>query len=140
MLCSVSVVTVITGGVKSNIGKTFAVIEPIGANRLVAVKEDNPRLPTDSLFLPVEKFWQQRVTQSQSGSMDTTVYAKKVVGMIVKKNRPLWFWAGHKSFTVWLTYYLLPTWLRVRIMAKSYGGLHLLKAWWLKNQAKPKSS
>lgn len=94
----------------------------------------------DSLFLPVEKFWQRRVTQSQSGSMDTTTYAKKVVGMIVKKKRPLWFWAGNKSFTVWLTYYLLPRWLRNRIMAKSYGGLHLLKAWWLKNGVKAKSS
>lgn len=105
---------------------------------IIAVREDTPRLPTDSLFLPVEKFWQQRVVQSQDGAMNTDEYAARVVSMIVKKNKPLWFWAGNKAFVIRILYYILPRWLRLNIMANR-SGLNILKRAVQKQEADKKS-
>lgn len=59
--------------------------------------------------------------QSQDGAMDTDAYAASVVRMLDRRTKPRWFWSGGKSTIVWLLYYLLPTWLRMRIMGRRFG-------------------
>ena len=100
----VDVVTVMTGGVKSNI-----------------VRDDRPTLPAGSFFRPVEKYWLGRVTQSQTGAMATDVYARGVVDMLMKKKRPLWYWRGAKVWVAWLVYYFVPKRLKLFLMARRYG-------------------
>ncbi|TQW00856.1 hypothetical protein V2A60_001897 [Cordyceps javanica] len=104
----VDVVTIVTGGVKSNIVR------------------GNPSLPTDSLYMPIEKFWRLR-TQISNGdeSMATDVYARTVVRMIESKKRPLWFWAGAKTTMAWFLYTFVPLRLRLYLMAKRFGLLTL---------------
>ncbi|KAM3512742.1 hypothetical protein MY11210_003616 [Beauveria gryllotalpidicola] len=104
----VDVVTVVTGGVKSNIVR------------------ENPSLPSDSLYMPIESFWRHR-TQMSNGdeSMAADVYARSVVRMIESKKRPLRFWAGAKSTLVWLLYTFVPLRLRLYMMAKRFGLLTL---------------
>lgn len=88
---------------------------------MIVVREHAPSLPTASLYRPLEKFWLNRVTQSQDFGMDTDEYAASVVRMINRKSKPLWFWAGGKVLMVKLVYYLIPKWLRLKRMANSYG-------------------
>ncbi|EGX96201.1 short chain dehydrogenase/reductase [Cordyceps militaris CM01] len=104
----VDVVTVVTGGVKSNIVR------------------GNPSLPADSLYMPIESFWRHR-TQMSNGdeSMATDAYARTVVRMIQAKKRPLWFWAGAKSTLIWFLYNFVPKRLRLYIMARRFGLLSL---------------
>ncbi|QUC21804.1 uncharacterized protein UV8b_06045 [Ustilaginoidea virens] len=104
----VDVLTVITGGVKSNI-----------------VREESPSLPENSRYKPVEQFWRKRVTQSQEGAMDTDKYARAVVSMIQKKNKPIWFWQGGFSSLAWFLHYFIPRSMRLYIMARNFG-MHLL--------------
>ncbi|KFG79059.1 putative oxidoreductase,short chain dehydrogenase [Metarhizium anisopliae] len=100
----VDVVTVVTGGVKSNL-----------------VREDSPSLPEGSRYLPVQNFWLHRVTMSQKGAMDTDEYARKIVGMIQKKSRPIWFWSGGSVSIAWFMYYFVPRRLRLFVMARRFG-------------------
>ncbi|KAM3563394.1 hypothetical protein MY1884_001307 [Beauveria asiatica] len=104
----VDVVTVVTGGVKSNIVR------------------GNPSLPSNSLYMPIESFWRHR-TQMSNGdeSMATDVYARSVVRMIESKKRPLRFWAGAKSTLAWFLYNLVPLRLRLYVMARRFGLLTL---------------
>jgi 1-acylglycerone phosphate reductase len=69
----------------------------------------------------VADFWLKRVMQSQQGAMDTDAYAASVVRMLQRRNVPHWFWSGAKSTLVWMLYYLLPRWVRMRIMARQFG-------------------
>ncbi|KID74187.1 NAD(P)-binding domain protein, partial [Metarhizium brunneum ARSEF 3297] len=105
----VDVVTVVTGGVKSNLGDRHL------------VREDSPSLPEGSRYLPVQKFWLHRVTMSQKGAMDTDEYARKMVGMIQKKSRPIWFWSGGSVSIAWFMYYFVPRRLRLFVMARRFG-------------------
>ncbi|OAA60849.1 short chain dehydrogenase/reductase [Cordyceps fumosorosea ARSEF 2679] len=106
----VDVVTVVTGGVKSNITR------------------GNPSLPADSLYMPIEKFWRNRTQISNSDeSMATDVYARTVVRMIQSKKRPLRFWAGAKSTLAWFLAMFVPLRWRLYLMAKRFGLLTLGK-------------
>ncbi|KID84036.1 NAD(P)-binding domain protein [Metarhizium guizhouense ARSEF 977] len=105
----VDVVTVVTGGVKSNLGD-----RPL-------VREDSPSLPEGSRYLPVQNFWLHRVTMSQEGAMDTDEYARKIIGMIQKKSRPIWFWSGGSVSLAWFMYYFVPRRLRLFVMARRFG-------------------
>lgn len=90
----------------------------------MAVRESSPSLPSTSLYRPVEKFWLQRVTQSQSetsGAMNTEEYARQVVAMIKGNSRPRWLWAGGSAILVRILYYILPQRLRLAIMARRFG-------------------
>ncbi|KAJ5449524.1 short chain dehydrogenase, partial [Penicillium daleae] len=87
----VDVVTIITGGVKSNM-----------------VRENNPSLPENSRYIHVEKFWLQRVNLSQNGAMERDKYARKVVNMIHKKKKPIWLWSGGSASLAWFLYYFVP--------------------------------
>lgn len=70
------------------------------------VREDNPRLPEDSLYKPVEEGWLFRVTSSVKDTMHVDDYAKSVVAQVVKPRwrQPLWLWKGHFSWMSWFLY------------------------------------
>lgn len=63
----VRVVTVVTGGVQSNIART------------------DRTLIEGSLYLPVEEEFQRRVKYSEEGAMLSAVYTRSVVEQIIKK-------------------------------------------------------
>ncbi|KAF2689757.1 NAD(P)-binding protein [Lentithecium fluviatile CBS 122367] len=90
----VRVITVVTGGVKSNIARTHRV------------------LPADSYYQPIADSYEQRLMHSQELSMDTRAYARSCVrqvlggeGWVVKKR---WFWEGKMSWVVWFAWTFLP--------------------------------
>lgn len=79
------VLTVITGGVRSNI-----------------VRQVDPELPPNSLYQPIHDFWLRRVRVSQEESpMDTTAYAESVVRQVVARTRKPWFWQGSFAWIAW---------------------------------------
>ena len=57
--------------------------------------------------------------------MDTDKYARAVVSMIQKKNKPIWFWQGGFSSLAWFLHYFIPRSMRLYIMARNFG-MHLL--------------
>ncbi|KID97517.1 NAD(P)-binding domain protein, partial [Metarhizium majus ARSEF 297] len=120
----VDVVTVVTGGVKSNLGEfipsTLFLEAATNSSRRV-VREDSPSLPEGSRYLPVQNFWLHRVTMSQEGAMDTDEYARKIICMIQKKSRPIWFWSGGSVSIAWFMYYFVPRRLRLFVMARRFG-------------------
>lgn len=79
----VRVVTIVTGGVKSNIARTHR------------------ELPGDSIYLPVQKEYEERLVHSQtSSSIPNEKYAATVVKQVL--GRPSnHVWAGGRSFLVW---------------------------------------
>lgn len=74
----VSVITVVTGGVKSNIARTERV------------------LPEGSLYADLEENYQRRQKHSQEVGLDNAVYATEVVGKVLAGHG--WFW---KRRTIW---------------------------------------
>ena len=76
----VSVITVVTGGVKSNISRTKRV------------------LPENSLYANLEESYRRRQGHSQVVGIENTVYAKEVVGKILAGDGWIWkrrtIWAG----------------------------------------------
>jgi 1-acylglycerone phosphate reductase len=91
----VRVVTVITGGVKSNIART---------NRL---------LPEDSIYLPVQDEYAARLKHSQSAGIPNEDYARTVVKQVLHKPRKDTIWAGGKSTLVWFASSFFPRWVMV---------------------------
>ncbi|MCJ1413080.1 hypothetical protein MMC19_007182 [Ptychographa xylographoides] len=83
----VKVIVVITGGVKSNIART------------------ERTLPDKSVFKPIEGSYLRRLKHSQEVGMDTTEFARDVVGQLLRAKGWLWstqeVWAGTKAGTVW---------------------------------------
>jgi 1-acylglycerone phosphate reductase len=91
----VSVITIVTGGVKSRIARTARA------------------LPEVSLYADVEEEYQGRLTHSQMGAMANEDYANSVVRQvlpgagpwpwrwILKDARKRWIWQGNKSWVVW---------------------------------------
>ncbi|KAF7507559.1 hypothetical protein GJ744_010350 [Endocarpon pusillum] len=86
----VRVITVVTGGVKSNIFRS------------------GRGLSRDSLYLPVEAEFERRLNYSQEGAMATAEYAKSVVNHLLKKQPKKYVWQGRKSWLVWFAYTFLP--------------------------------
>ena len=74
----VRVMVVITGGVQSRIARTERI------------------LPDGSLYLPINKDFQRRVTHSQEGAMPNATYAQGVVRAALKKRPNKWIWEGAK--------------------------------------------
>lgn len=87
----VRVITVVTGGVKSNIAR------------------DERSLREDSIYLPVNAEYQGRLKHSQQGAMSNEAYARSVVRQLLKPSPPKWVWEGNKSWLVWFMYKFLPT-------------------------------
>ena len=103
----VSVITVVTGGVKSNIARTERV------------------LPEGSLYADLEENYQRRQKYSQEVGMDNAVYARKVVGEVLAGDGWIWkrrtIWAGGSANMVkWVSMFLgtesgLWDWLMTRM-------------------------
>ncbi|KAL1648861.1 NADPH-dependent 1-acyl dihydroxyacetone phosphate reductase [Diplodia intermedia] len=86
----VRVVTIITGGIKSNIART------------------DRQLPEDSYYIPLNEEYQRRLKHSQEGAMPSDDYAKSVVSKVLKSSPPKWVWEGNKSWAVWFLSTFLP--------------------------------
>lgn len=90
----VRVVTVVTGGVKSNIARTHRV------------------LPPGSYMLPLSDEYERRLTHSQQLGMDTQQYAKSCVRQVLRGDgwlsKQRWIWEGKMSWIVWFAWSWLP--------------------------------
>lgn len=92
----VRVITIVTGGVKSNIARTHR------------------ELPPGSFYVPIADQYEDRLTLSQQMGMDTQQYARSCVrhviggeswlGLVTKR----WVWEGKMSWVVWLAWNYLP--------------------------------
>ncbi|KAF8192803.1 NAD(P)-binding protein [Mycena galopus ATCC 62051] len=81
----VQVITIITGGVKSNISRNRRLIQP------------------SSIYAPIaDIFLKKRAARSQVGALATEVYAKQVVAQTLRRHVKAWFWTGSHSFSCWL--------------------------------------
>lgn len=72
----VRVVTVVTGGVKSQIARTLRMLRD------------------DSIYLPVREDYERRLTHSQEVGMETGVYARSVVAQLTGWRRKTTIWEG----------------------------------------------
>ncbi|KAF4471871.1 1-acylglycerone phosphate reductase [Fusarium albosuccineum] len=100
---NVRVMTAVTGTVRSNIAS-----------------RTHRTLPANSLYQPVNDFFERRLTFSQThGTVPTEAYARKVVGQALKGEgylggwvgrTPDWYWAGGMANRVWLLS-CLPRWM-----------------------------
>lgn len=104
----VRVVTIITGGVKSNIAHVDRVLKE------------------DSLYLPIKDEYARRVKHSQEVGMDTTEYAKSVTRQVLSTSRPKWIWEGGKSWVVWFAWTFLPQGVMV-CLGYSLSPFHMFK-------------
>jgi len=86
----VKVVTIVTGGIQSNIARV------------------RRTLPDGSYYIPVNAEYQRRLTHSQEGAMPNEAYAKSVVSHVLKSNPPRWVWEGNKAWMVWFVQRFLP--------------------------------
>ena len=86
----VSVVTIVTGGVQSNIART------------------ERELPEGSLYVPLNEEYQRRQKHSQEGAMSNEAYARSVVSKVLQKSPPKWVWEGNKSWLIWFVDSYLP--------------------------------
>ncbi|KAK7189114.1 short chain dehydrogenase [Paraphaeosphaeria sporulosa] len=92
----VRVITIVTGGVKSNIARTHR------------------ELPKGSYYVPIADQYEKRLTLSQQMGMDTQQYARSCVrhviggeswfGLVTKR----WVWEGKMSWVVWFGWTYLP--------------------------------
>ncbi|KAJ6578783.1 NAD(P)-binding protein [Mycena vulgaris] len=81
---NVQVITIVTGGIKSNIARDRRLIQP------------------SSIYAPIaDLFAQRRVGRSQVGAMPTADYARQVVVQSLKPRVKAWFWTGNFSFVCW---------------------------------------
>ncbi|KAL9619266.1 MAG: hypothetical protein Q9160_006118 [Pyrenula sp. 1 TL-2023] len=94
----VKVITVVTGGVKSNIART------------------KRELPSTSLYSAANEGYQRRQLHSQEVGVDTDKYARTVVQQVLPGSGPWpwrwllrdarrsWIWAGQESSLLWLVF------------------------------------
>lgn len=99
----VRVLVVITGGVQSNITRTYR------------------DLPAGSLYLDVEQDYIRRQKHSQEGAMSNEVYARGVVKEALKTKPKKWLWRGNKSFVVWLVSRVFGAWLFDVVLPRMFG-------------------
>jgi 1-acylglycerone phosphate reductase len=90
----VRVITIITGGVKSNIARVHR------------------ELPPDSYMLPLAAEYESRLTHSQQVGQDTETYARRCVERVLKGDGLLstqrWIWEGNLSWVVKFAWSWLP--------------------------------
>jgi len=100
----VEVITVVTGGVKSNIGTHSEDIRP------------------DSLYhIMSDEFDAKRRGLSQQKAMPTAEYARYVVSRTLTKRPSPWIWAGAFSFLIWLINMFVPTGFLDGVLARRVG-------------------
>jgi 1-acylglycerone phosphate reductase len=98
----VRVVNVVTGGVKSSIARTVR------------------SLRGDSIYLPVEKDFERRLTHSQSLGMETEKYARSVVAQLTGWRKKTTIWEGSKSWLVWWLTGYMPRFILVSFERQAY--------------------
>ncbi|KAF2460431.1 hypothetical protein BDY21DRAFT_164764 [Lineolata rhizophorae] len=112
----VKVVTIYTGGIKSNIART------------------ERSLPPDSYYLPVNEDYQRRLKHSQEGAMPNEAYARSIVSKVLKSSPPKRVWEGNKSWLVWFAVRFFPMGTMDYIFSRMF---HL---WKLKPSASKKTT
>lgn len=87
---ALQVVTIVTGGVKSNIARTHR------------------SLPQGSIYLPLKEEYEGRQVHSQAMGMPTEAYARTVVHQVLYNPKKDTVWAGGKSWLVWFVSVFFP--------------------------------
>jgi 1-acylglycerone phosphate reductase len=90
----VKVITVVTGGVKSNIART------------------DRTLPEDSYYIPITEEYARRVKHSQEVGIPNELYARAVVPKVLAA-RKRQIWAGYGAWLIWFASTFLPVSLLV---------------------------
>ena len=101
----VSVVIIVTGGVKSRIARV------------------DRTLPEGSIYIPIEANYIRRTKHSQEVGMPTVQYAKSVVSQLLHSPQKTQIWEGSKSWLVWFATTLLPRSFMVSVLQSSSIGL-----------------
>ncbi|KAF2198608.1 NAD(P)-binding protein [Delitschia confertaspora ATCC 74209] len=113
----VKVVTIVTGGVKSNIART------------------EHQLPVGSYYHPVNAEYQRRLKHSQEGAMDNEAYARSVVRKVLRGDgwlsKTRWIWEGKKSWIIWFVQRFLP------LGVMDYAFTHMFNLWKLRGTVGP---
>lgn len=86
----VRVMTVVTGGVKSNIART------------------KRELKGDSIYLPLKEEYEERLVHSQAMGVPNEDYAKRVVKQVLVRRPKDRIWEGGKAWLVWFVSTFLP--------------------------------
>lgn len=98
----VRVVTIVTGGVKSNIARTVR------------------KLPEDSVYLPIETEYNGRLTHSQSQGVPNEDYSRRVVNAVLNKPKKDHIWEGGKAWLVWWVSNFLPRWVMDSVLSRMF--------------------
>ncbi|KAK3719549.1 NADPH-dependent 1-acyl dihydroxyacetone phosphate reductase [Vermiconidia calcicola] len=98
----VRVVTVVTGGVISNISRTHRT------------------LSKDSLYLPLAEEYEMRQYQSQANGMPNELYARSVVRQVLNKRSRDTIWEGGKSWVIWFVSTFFPRWVMDKVMSRMF--------------------
>ncbi|KJX95354.1 short chain dehydrogenase/reductase like protein [Zymoseptoria brevis] len=98
----VRVVTVVTGGVRSNIART------------------ERKLPRDSIYLPIEEDYNKRLTHSQASGIPNEQYAASVVRQLLARPKKDHIWEGGKSWLVWFMSSYFPRWIQDVVMTRMF--------------------
>lgn len=98
----VKVLTVVTGGVKSNIARTHR------------------DLPENSIYLPLKEEYEHRLTHSQAMGIPNEVYAKRVVGQVLSRGSKTQIWEGGKAGLVWFVSNVFPKWVLGAVMTRMF--------------------
>lgn len=104
----VKVITIVTGGVKSNIART------------------DRTLPDDSIYLPISKEYLRRTKHSQEVGIPNEKYARTVVGQILSYRKKRQIWAGYGVWLVWIASTFFPSWFLDMIFTRMFS-LHKLR-------------
>ena len=78
-------------------------------------------LPQGSLYSSIREYWWKRVNVTEKGAMLAEEFSKGVVEMLSQKKTPSWYWKGGSTTLAWLTYYIIPQWLRIAVVSKLFG-------------------
>ncbi|KAF2668401.1 NAD(P)-binding protein [Microthyrium microscopicum] len=89
----VKVITIVTGGVVSNIARTERV------------------LGESSIYQPITKEYARRTKHSQEVGMDTEKYAQSVLKQLLVRSPPRYIWEGFGSYLVWFVSTFMPKWM-----------------------------
>jgi 1-acylglycerone phosphate reductase len=98
----VRVVTIVTGGVKSNIART------------------ERQLPKDSIYVPIEENFRSRQVHSQASGIPNEQYAASVVRQLLANPKKDTIWEGGKSWLVWFASSFFPRWIQDEWMTRTF--------------------
>lgn len=105
---SVSVMVIITGGVKSNIARTDRELAP------------------NSLYMEIEGSYKRRLKHSQEVGVANVEYAREVVREALRARPKKWVWQGNMSWVVWFFTTFIGGWVFDLVLPRMFG-LNVLK-------------